>query len=76
MNAGLELRSADGQVIRHGDLTPITVDANGRIVRLVGLGLDGLQEGPYDLFLQVVDQVSGVSLERHEPFVLARASSR
>ena len=76
VNAGLELRSADGQVIRHGDLTPIAVDANGRIVRLVGLGLDGLQEGPYELLLQVVDQVSGVSLERREPFVLAREGSR
>jgi VWFA-related protein len=76
VNAGLELRSAEGQVIRRGDLTPIAVDANGRIVRLVGLGLDGLQEGPYDLLLQVVDQVSGVSLERHEPFLLAREGSR
>jgi len=76
VNAGLELRSVDGRVFRHGDLTPIAVDANGRIVRLVGLGLDGLEEGSYDLFLNVVDQVSGVSLERHEPFVLARETSR
>jgi len=38
----------------------------------VGLPLDGLQEGAYDLLLEVQDNVSGAHVERHEPFSLER----
>jgi hypothetical protein len=72
VSAGLALRTGDGRVVRQAPPTPITADPDGRVVRFVGLPLDGLQEGPYDLLLEVHDDVSGARLERHEPFTLAR----
>ena len=75
VSAGLDLLAGDGRGVRHADPTPIAVDANGRVVRLLGLGLEGLAEGPYELVLQVEDLVSGVRVERHEAFVLASEAS-
>jgi hypothetical protein len=66
------LRTGEGQVVRQAPPTPITADPDGRVVRFVGLPLDGLQEGAYDLLLEVQDNVSGARLERHEPFSLER----
>ena len=74
VSAGLELRAADGRVIRKGELTPINADPDGRVVRLIGMGLDGMQEGRYDLVLAVRDEVSGQQIERSEAFALAPVS--
>jgi VWFA-related protein len=72
--SGLVLRAADGTVIRKGELTPIAADPDGRVVRLIGLGLDGMREGRYDLVLAVRDEVSGQQIERSESFTLAPVS--
>jgi VWFA-related protein len=72
VSAGLTLRTRDGQLVRQAPPTPITADPDGRVVRFVGLPLEGLQEGSYDLLLEVQDELSGARLERHEPFTLAR----
>lgn len=72
--AGLELRAEDGSVVRKGELTPIAADPDGRVVRLIGLGLAGMKEGRYDLVLAVRDEVSGQQIERSETFALAPSS--
>jgi VWFA-related protein len=74
VDASFELRKADGETVRRAPPTPIVPAADGRLVRTVGTSLDGLQEGDYELVLEVRDEVSGNSLVRHEPFVLARYS--
>lgn len=74
VSAGLELRRGD-QLVREAAPTPIQADPDGRIVRLVGLALDGLQEGDYELRLLVQDAVSGAHLERREPFTLAQQTA-
>jgi VWFA-related protein len=71
VSAGLEL-TLEGHVVRSADPTPIAPDRDGRLVRLVGLALDGMQEGDYELRLTAQDQASGARLERVEPFTLAR----
>jgi VWFA-related protein len=71
ISAGLELRAADGTVVRKGELTPIAADPDGRVVRLIGMGLAGMKEGRYDLVLAVRDEVSGQQIERSERFTLA-----
>ena len=77
MSAGLELRASDGRLVRRAASTPIAPDADGRVVRLVGMGLEGLEEGSYDLVLEVEDEVSGAGLKQREAFTLAReAASR
>ncbi len=69
--AGLEVRAADGKVVRRADPTPITPDGDGRVVRLLGMPLAGMAEGSYDLVLQVQDLVKGTRLERSERFSLS-----
>jgi hypothetical protein len=71
VSAGLALKTRDGRLVRDMPASPITVNPDGRLVRLIGMGLDGLAEGGYDLFLDVRDDVSGRHLQHHEPFTLA-----
>jgi hypothetical protein len=70
--AGLELRTGEGRLVQQVPPTLIAPDADGRVVRLLGLPLDGLEEGAYELVLDVRDEGSGVRLERREAFRLAR----
>jgi hypothetical protein len=72
VSAGLEVRAADGSSVRQAPPTRIVPDREGRLVRLVGLGLEGLPEGAYVLVLDVSDAVGGGHLERREPFTIAR----
>ena len=72
VDASFELRRADGETLRKAPPTPIAVGADGRLVRTVGTSLEGLEEGVYELVIEVADGVSGDRLVRHEPFVLAR----
>ena len=65
------LRGAEGQIVRQESPTPIAVALGGKVVRLFALPLAGLGAGEYDLVLDVLDEVSGRSLQSHEPFVVA-----
>jgi VWFA-related protein len=69
--AGLEVRTSQGQVVRRADPSPITPDADGRVVRLLGFPLAGMADGSYDLVLQVQDLVKGQGIERSERFSLS-----
>jgi hypothetical protein len=68
--SGMELRTAGGTVVRKAELTPIAADPDGRVVRLIGMGLADLKEGRYELVLSVRDQVGGETIERREEFSL------
>ncbi len=70
VSAGLALKAADGRLVMRADPTPIAADAQGRLVRLVGIPLEGLAEGSYELVLRSHDQVSGADVEDHETFTL------
>ena len=70
VTGGVEVRTADGGIVRKGEPTPIATDLRGRVVRLIGIGMDGLPEGDYKLVLDVRDEVSGTGIERQEPFAL------
>jgi hypothetical protein len=71
VSAGLEVRASDGRLVREAPPTRIVADRDGRVVRLTGLGLDGMADGAYELSLRVRDDVSGGVLEKHEPFRIA-----
>jgi VWFA-related protein len=71
VSASLTLRGPDGRLVRNAPLTPITADPDGRLVRFVGIGIDGLDEGLYTLSLEVRDAVSGARVAHDEPFTLA-----
>jgi VWFA-related protein len=72
VTAGLEVWAAGRRLARKVDPTPIAVDTKGRVVRQVGISLEGMEEGPYDLVLDVHDEVGGARLKHREPFTLAR----
>lgn len=72
--AGLEVRTAHGDVVRRADPSPITADGDGRVVRLLGFPLAGMADGSYDLVLQVQDLVKGERIERSERFSLSSNS--
>jgi VWFA-related protein len=72
VSAGLAVRTAAGETVRQAAPTRIAADRDGRVVRLLGLGLGGLAEGDYQLVLDVHDEVGLGRIERQEPFTIAR----
>ena len=72
--SGMELRVAGGTAIRRSELTPIAADPDGRVVRLMGMGLADLQQGRYDLVLLIRDETNGTQIERSESFTVVPAS--
>ncbi|HVO13411.1 MAG TPA: VWA domain-containing protein [Vicinamibacteria bacterium] len=71
VTASFELRRGDGQTVRQASPTPIVPDRDGRLVRTVGMSLEGLTEGDYELLLEVSDETTDDRILRHEAFVLA-----
>jgi hypothetical protein len=74
--ASFSLRSADGAVVRDAPTTPITADADGRVVRLVGASLAGLPVGPYELVIEGRDEATGQRFAQREPFRIEPAAAR
>jgi VWFA-related protein len=72
VSAGLEVWDGAGRLARKVDPTAIAAAPDGRVVRQVGISLEGIDAGPYDLVLDVRDEVSGARLKHRESFALAR----
>lgn len=72
VTAGFSVWGRDGSLKRRGAPTPIAPDADGRLVRFVGMALEGMAEGAYDLVLEVHDDLAGKAVEHRESFTLAR----
>jgi VWFA-related protein len=68
--AGLEIRTRTGRVIRAVAPTPIEPDADGRLVRMVGMGLEGMDAGAYEFVVSVRDQVRQARFEDRQPFTV------
>jgi hypothetical protein len=72
---GYTLQTEGGRVVSASPQTPIAVDLGGRVVRMLALPLNGLDEGVYGLTLEVVDHASGWTLVTREAFVLEREAA-
>ena len=68
--ASYELRRKDGVTVRQDPPSVVAADAQGRLVRLLRLPVDGLPPGDYELVLRVQDEGSGSVSERTEAFRL------
>ena len=68
--AGFQVRSRDGSVVREAAPTPIAPGPDGRLVRLVGVSVEGLPEGPYELLIEARDEAAGEKVVRREAFAL------
>ena len=71
VTASFELRRGDGETVARAAATPILPDRDGRLVRTVGVSLEGLPEGDYELLLEASDETTDNRVMRHEPFVIA-----
>jgi VWFA-related protein len=61
-----ELRRADGVAVRTGPPGLLAPDAQGRLVKLLQMPLDGLSPGVYELVLRVEDRAAGTAVDRTE----------
>lgn len=75
VEASFELRRPSGEVVRRGLPSLVEPSPEARLVRLLGLPLDGLAEGEYELLLQVRDVTTGETREDREGFTLSRSAS-
>jgi VWFA-related protein len=71
VEASVELRRGNGEVVRRGSPSLIAPSPDGRLVHLLGLPLDGLAEGDYELRLRVEDKATGQTREYTEPLWLS-----
>ena len=59
-----------GQLVQEDPSSPIAAAGDGRVQRLLGLGLAAFPPGDYTLVLRIVDQVSGDTREAQEAFTV------
>jgi VWFA-related protein len=71
VSARYEIRRPDGSVFRAVAPTPIKPTSIGSLLRLVGISLAGAPPGPYELVLEVKDELAGREVEVREPFEVA-----
>jgi hypothetical protein len=67
VTAGWELRRGD-QIVRASEPTRIKPAPDGRLSRLLGVSLEGLEPGDYELVLGARDEVAGAVARSIEPF--------
>ncbi|HEY2942049.1 MAG TPA: VWA domain-containing protein [Vicinamibacteria bacterium] len=67
VEASYELRRRDGDVVRRSEPSLVSPSADGRLLRLLALPLDGIAQGDYELVLRIEDKATGQSQERIEP---------
>jgi hypothetical protein len=70
VEASYTLRRTTGTEIRRGAPSLIAAAPDGPVMRLIGLSVDGIPEGDYELILHVLDETSGRSVEHAERFRL------
>jgi hypothetical protein len=75
VEASFELRRRGGEVVRRGPPSLVEPSPEAHLVRLLGLPLDGLAEGEYELLLRIRDVTTGETREDREGFTLSRSAS-
>jgi hypothetical protein len=73
VEASYVIRTRDGDVMRHGEPSPIAPSPDGQLVRLLALSLEGMAPGDYELVLRVDDKATGETRERLEPLRIVSA---
>ena len=72
VQASYELRRRNGDVVRQSEPSLLSPSADGRLLRLVAVTLDGIAAGDYELVVRVEDRATGQTRERVEPLRIAR----
>jgi len=72
VQASYELRRREGDVVGRSEPSLVAPSADGRLLRLLALPLDGIAQGDYELVLRVEDKATGQTRERIEPLRITR----
>jgi VWFA-related protein len=68
VSMGYEVRRSDGTLLTGDAPSFITPTPLGALSRVIGFSLDAATPGDYELLMRVKDELSGKTLELHEPF--------
>ena len=68
VSMGYEVRTSEGAVYTRDRPSLIVPTSQGTISRLIGFSLEGAAPGDYEIVLRFKDELSGKTLELHEPF--------
>jgi VWFA-related protein len=70
VSAGYEIRRADGSLLKAAAPTRLNPTSLGALIRFHGISLGAAEPGQYELVLTVRDEITGKTLESHEPFTV------
>jgi len=73
VTAGFSVRRSDGRFLTAASPTPLVPGPDGTLARSLGLPLDGVPAGSYELIVVVTDIAAGAAAEAREPFVVEPA---
>jgi len=76
VSMGYEVRRSDGTLLARDAPTLIRPAADGALSRMIGISLETVPPGDYDLVVRVKDEFSGDSVELREPFRVSPSSAR
>jgi hypothetical protein len=74
VTAGFSIRRSDGRFLTAAPPTPLKPGPEGSLTRALGLPLEGVPAGHYELIVVVTDIAGGTAAEAREPFVIEPAS--
>lgn len=69
------LIGSGGRIVSQSEPTPIQLSPKGGVSRLIGLSLEGLDPGEYEVAMDVVDTVANKTIEIREPFTVLPATA-
>jgi VWFA-related protein len=75
VEAAVELRRRDGDVVRPGTPALVVPGADGRLAQFVALAIAGIPEGEYELVIRLQDTATGRTSERIEPLRITNRPS-
>ena len=76
VSMGYQVRRSDGTLYTQDAASIINPTPAGSLSRMIGFSLEDATPGDYEIVMRVKDELSGKSLELHEPFrVTARTSA-
>jgi VWFA-related protein len=70
VSAGYEIRRADGSLLKSAPASRLNPTSLGALIRFHGISLSTANPGQYELVLTVKDEITGRTLESHEPFTV------
>ena len=75
VSMGYQVRRSDGALYTQDAPSLINPTPAGALSRMIGFSLDGADAGDYEIVMRFKDELSGQSLELHEPFSVTAPAS-